>query len=210
MVNWNSKVIPDPNQEFEVCVTGDTVIYGPVCKDFDYDGGTLTWEGLEPGQYIVSETDPGIGWMVVIDSSPVTVVENEVAEVTVTNTKEKPTAITMPSSSFVGAGDTGQVTLSWETGAELDNAGFNVYRATSSEGPWTQINEALIAAQGDAFAGASYSFADAPGYGIFYYQLEDVDLYGATSIHGPVMVDLGSPIRAPYFRPSLPGFLGSP
>jgi hypothetical protein len=205
VVNW-SCVDPDPAQTFEVCVTGDTVTYGPVCKDFDHDGGTLTWEGLEPGQYIVSETDPGTGWMVVIDSSPVTVVENEVAEVTVTNSKEKPTAITMPSSSFVAWGNASQVTLSWETDSEPDNAGFNLYRATSSEGPWTQINAALIAAQGDAFTGANYSYEDTPGYGMFYYQLEDMDVYGATSEYGPVMVDLGSPIRAPYFRPSLPEF----
>lgn len=122
------------------------------------------------------------------------------------NHEEKSTAVTMPASAFVASGSAGQVTLAWATTTELDNAGFNLYRATSPDGPWTQVNEALIAAQGDIFSGASYSFVDTPGYGTFYYQLENVDYYGATSLHGLVMVDLGPAIRAPRFRPSLPEF----
>ena len=40
------------------------------------------------------------------------------------------------------------VILAWETVSEQNNAGFNVHRAASAEGPWTQLNETLIACAG--------------------------------------------------------------
>jgi hypothetical protein len=117
---------------------------------------------------------------------------------------EGPTAIDLASFSAQASAD--GVTLAWETATEIDNAGFNLYRAASPDGPWTQINDALIVAQGEAVSGASYSFVDTPGYGTFYYQLEDVDFYGVSTIHGPVWVELGSAFRVPWFRPTLPEF----
>ena len=112
------------------------------------------------------------------------------------------TAITLVS--FSAKAGVGGVALAWETGTELDNAGFNLYRATSADGPYTQINEALIAAQGDAVAGSSYSFLDTPGYGTFYYQLEDVDYYGVSTLHGPVEATVARPFRRPLRRPFVP------
>jgi hypothetical protein len=94
--------------------------------------------------------------------------------------------------------------LSWETGTEVDNAGFNLYRAVSADGPWTKINAGLISAQGDPVSGASYSFLDVPGYGTFYYVLEDVDLYGVSTRHGPINVTLYPAVRRPLFRPAAP------
>jgi hypothetical protein len=73
---------------------------------------------------------------------------------------------------------------------EIDNAGFNLYRAASLEGPWSKINNVLIAAKGDPVAGGSYIFIDTPGLGTFYYQLEDVDYFGVSTLYGPVMVEL--------------------
>jgi hypothetical protein len=96
------------------------------------------------------------------------------------------------------------VRLTWVTGTEVDSAGFNVYRATDAGGPYVQLNEALIVAEGDAVSGASYSFADTPGYGTFYYTVEDVDMSGASAVHGPVLVTVSSPFRRPLFRPNLP------
>jgi hypothetical protein len=118
--------------------------------------------------------------------------------------EQEPTAISLVS--FGAEADAGSVTLTWETGAEISNAGFNLYRAASPDGPWTQINEALIAARGDPVAGASYTFTDTPGYGTFYYQLEDVDYFGLSTQHGPTSVKLGSALRLPWFRPLLPEF----
>ena len=113
-----------------------------------------------------------------------------------------PTAITL--ASFTAEVDAGGVALAWETGTEIDNAGFNLYRAPSANGPWNKINGVLIAAQGDAVAGASYSFVDAPGYGTFFYKLEDVDFNGVSELHGPVAATLAAPFRRPQYRPTLP------
>lgn len=120
------------------------------------------------------------------------------------NYQESPSAITL--AAFAATAEAGSVTLTWETGTEIDNAGFNLYRATSPDGPWTKINAALIAAEGDAVAGASYSYADAPGAGTFYYQLEDVDYNGVSSRHGPVEATVAIDLRRPLFRPKLPQF----
>ena len=79
----------------------------------------------------------------------------------------------------------GRVLLAWETGTEVDNAGFNLYRATAEEGPYTRI-AGLIPAKGSPVAGARYWFLDKPGFGRFFYQLEDVDIYGGSTMHGPV------------------------
>jgi len=81
-----------------------------------------------------------------------------------------------------------KVTLIWATGSEVDNAGFNIYRAGSADGEYVQINKALITAEGSPTAGAGYTFTDAgvQNRKTYYYQLEDVDLSGNSTMHGPV------------------------
>lgn len=95
------------------------------------------------------------------------------------------TAVTL--SSFTARStDEGKVVLSWETGTEVDNAGFNLYRAANKGGPYTKINDAIIAAQDNSAEGASYRYEDTPpGNGRYYYLLEDVDANGVSTIHGP-------------------------
>ncbi len=99
-----------------------------------------------------------------------------------------------------------KVVLAWQTATETDNAGFNLYRADSAGGPWTKVNGSLIAANGDATSGASYTFTDRPGRGEFYYLLEDVNYFGQATRHDPVWVELGPAIRSPWFRPFWPNF----
>lgn len=111
------------------------------------------------------------------------------------------TAITL--AAFEIEVDTGAATIIWETGTEIDNAGFNLYRAASPDGPWTQINSTLIPAEGNALTGARYTFTDRPGRGTFYYRLEDIDYNGLSTLHEPKMADLGPTIRTPWFRPVL-------
>jgi hypothetical protein len=79
----------------------------------------------------------------------------------------------------------GSVMLDWTTSAEVNHAGFNVYRSLDSA--WdaataTQLNAQLIAAQGSAGSGAAYSFADAPAPGAYTYFLESVETSGVTRI----------------------------
>jgi hypothetical protein len=205
VVNWNG-FEPDEDQEFEICISGPSYPTGTeegACQTADYDGAVLSWPNIEVGEYTVTETDPGTDWWVDIDSSPVMVEADSTAHVTVTNTHvEKPTAITLASFGFEVVAD--GVALIWETAAEIDNVGFNVYRATSPDGPYTQINADMIVAQGSAVAGARYSFTDTPDAGIFYYKLEDLDLNGTSTFHGPIEIAVGSLFRNPVNRPTPP------
>ena len=77
---------------------------------------------------------------------------------------------------FTAGARQGNVTVKWTTGTEINNAGFNIYRSSSELGARTKLNGGLIAARGDATSGGSYSLPDNPGYGTFYYWLEDVEL----------------------------------
>jgi uncharacterized repeat protein (TIGR01451 family) len=97
------------------------------------------------------------------------------------------TAITLASFTAEPAG-TGSVRLNWETAVEIDSAGFNLHRAIAPDGPYTRINPLLIAANG-AGGGASYSYIDTPpGPGVYFYKLEEVDVYGESTFYGPVSV----------------------
>jgi hypothetical protein len=47
------------------------------------------------------------------------------------------------------------VTLKWETGSEVDNIGFYVYRSETKDGPFEKISE-LIDGAGNSAIGRSY------------------------------------------------------
>jgi len=97
-----------------------------------------------------------------------------------------PTLISL--SSFTVTPFSKAVVLEWTTASEIDNAGFNVYRAESEEGPYLKINEDLIFAQGSSTDGSSYEFVDEglKNRKTYYYQLEDIDLNGQSTFHGPI------------------------
>jgi hypothetical protein len=107
--------------------------------------------------------------------------------------------------SFDAKAGRGKVSLNWATGTEINNAGFNLYRASSESGAKVKVNGDLIAALAAATDGASYRSVDAPGYGTFYYWLEDVGSNGISTMHGPVKVTVAPAFRAPAYRPVLPG-----
>jgi hypothetical protein len=96
-----------------------------------------------------------------------------------------PTAITL--SSFDAKPGNRSVTLNWVTGTEVDNAGFNIYRA-GADGAYVQINDEIIPADGNSASGAAYQFVDnnVQNRQTYSYKLEDVDLNGAKTMHGPV------------------------
>ena len=83
----------------------------------------------------------------------------------------------------------GQVTVFWKTETELNNAGFNIYRSETENDGYAQINDSLIPAEG---TGASYEFVDTEIQNgkTYYYKLEDLDLGGNPTMHGPVMVNV--------------------
>lgn len=108
-----------------------------------------------------------------------------------------PTVITLVSFN-AKADNSGRVALTWETVAEVDNAGFNLYRARVKDGRYKKINTAPIPAQGDATSGATYRYVDKPRNGTYYYKLEDVDYYGVSTMHDPEKVRVRSNSNASH------------
>ena len=98
-----------------------------------------------------------------------------------------PTAVEL--AAFEATAQNNGVLLTWETASEIDNLGFNLYRADSQVGQLVKINANLIASQNLGGAvGAAYSFLDesaVPGT-TYYYWLEDIDASGTATKNGPV------------------------
>jgi Peptidase family C25 len=100
-----------------------------------------------------------------------------------------PTAITAVTlQSFTATGGDGEVLLQWETGSELNNLGFHLYRSASEAGPWQRITSSLIPGLGSSPDGAQYAYHDTglANGSTWYYLLEDVETTGKTKRHGPV------------------------
>jgi hypothetical protein len=91
-------------------------------------------------------------------------------------------------SSFVATPKAGKIIVVWTTESEIDNAGFNVYRAKAKDGKYSKINTALIPAKGSATQGASYEFTDTnvQNRKTYWYKLEDINLNGTSTMHEPV------------------------
>jgi hypothetical protein len=86
-VNWGAED-PDANMTFVICITGPS--YGPPgdCKTFgEAHGWTHSWANLIPGEYTISEQDPGMLWKVSIEPERINVVPGETAEAHVYNEK---------------------------------------------------------------------------------------------------------------------------
>lgn len=86
---------------------------------------------------------------------------------------------------FLLLADIPPVALSWETASEVGAAGFNVYRAEVAGGDFTQVNAALIPAEGDELVGAAYRFEDddvAPGRR-YAYRIEEVEWDGRATLY---------------------------
>jgi hypothetical protein len=101
-------------------------------------------------------------------------------------------AVTLADFAATAAGD--HILVAWETTSELDNAGFNLYRGATGAAPEERL--AFIPSQAPGSTqGASYGWPDmdvAAG-DTYWYWLEDVDLSGATTMHGPVSATLQAP-----------------
>jgi hypothetical protein len=103
-----------------------------------------------------------------------------------------PTAVKLES--FSATGYDGAVSLDWKTGHEVDNLGFNVYRDQGGRRtlvtPQMVAGSALLAGPGTTLgAGQSYSWLDSQSRSKnAQYWLEEIDLNGQRTWHGPVSV----------------------
>jgi hypothetical protein len=103
-----------------------------------------------------------------------------------------PLAVTL--ASFDAQAQSDHVRVAWETVSELNNAGFNLYRSDSADDLLTLLASVPSQAPG-ASQGAGYSYEDmeVESGQTYWYWLEDVDLSGATTLHGPVSVVYAAP-----------------
>ena len=106
--------------------------------------------------------------------------------------------------SFTATGGQGQVDLAWETATETDNAGFRLWRADSKGGIYARITADLIPSEGGPTGGSTYAFTDdgVSAGKTYWYKLEDVDIHGQSTFHGPVNA---TPLRKPLFGCGMAG-----
>ena len=110
-----------------------------------------------------------------------------------------PTAVELASFTATPQAWTKTIRLDWETLTEVNNLGFNLYRAESPDGRQIKLNAGLIPSQGPGSpSGYIYSFVDrrVTAGRTYYYWLEAVDLSGSTQRFGPksaAIQQLGAP-----------------
>jgi hypothetical protein len=95
--------------------------------------------------------------------------------------------------SFTASASPKGVLVKWQTGSELDNAGFYIWKSTAERGAYARITRSLHPTKGGAALGASYQYRDRDviqGQTV-YYKLEDIDYSGASTFHGPVAATVG-------------------
>lgn len=106
-----------------------------------------------------------------------------------------PLAILLADLTAAQQGDAIQVT--WETTTEQNNRGFNLYRGTTSDAWDRQLNTELIPSQAQGSAsGFVYTWQDADDLvnsQPYYYWLQDIDVNGVATLHGPVSVIFTTP-----------------
>ena len=123
-----------------------------------------------------------------------------------------PTAVKL--SSFTGVRQGNGVLLTWETASEIDNLGFKIYRAEQIDGERIQINPDLIPSMSPgSLTGNLYEFVDITlAMDITnYYWLEDVDIYGKTGLHGPVMIEpISATLPNEGWKIFIPAIRGNP
>ncbi len=80
-------------------------------------------------------------------------------------------------------------TLRWTTASEVDNFGFDVYRASSEDGPFTRITTSIIPGAGTTDEPQKYVYVDDaidPTRGYFYY-IESISIDSVREKFSPVI-----------------------
>lgn len=102
-------------------------------------------------------------------------------------TLAQPTALEL--ASFAAVARDGDIEVTWETASEINNLGFNLYRAEQADEPPVQLNDSLIPSQapGDP-GGAVYTYLDenVERAQTYHYWLDQIDVYNNSTRHGPV------------------------
>jgi hypothetical protein len=87
------------------------------------------------------------------------------------------------------------VLVAWETVSEIDTLGFHLWRGLAADGSDRELLTFVPAQAPGSTQGAVYQVQDAAvqaGY-TYWYWLEDIDLGGHTTLHGPVSATMPAP-----------------
>ncbi len=136
--------------------------------------------------------DAATGWRVLLNRSMDT--ENNVMTGGFTSLSDfsagQPGPLSVALAEFDAQQVDDSVLVSWETNSELNNRGFNLYRGVSPDGWDRRLNDALIPSQSQGSPGGFFytwqDRADLQSGQTYWYWLEDLDINGATTLHGPV------------------------
>lgn len=103
-----------------------------------------------------------------------------------------PLAVTLDD--FAASAESDQILVTWRTTSEIDNAGFNLWRSETADGPQSLVAYQPSQSPGGT-AGAEYQFADVDVQvgQTYWYWLEAVDFGGQTTRHGPVSATVEAP-----------------
>jgi hypothetical protein len=103
------------------------------------------------------------------------------------------------------------VVVEWSTASEVDTAGYFLYRSEKPGGPFDRVNQNLIPASNDPLVGGSYSYEDSGVQAgkTYYYQLEDIELDGSKTIHGPIEIAATSRGRIEMLLAAILAILGA-
>jgi hypothetical protein len=122
-----------------------------------------------------------------------------------------PTAVTL--SLFEAEWQEGAVRVTWETALEIDTVGFNVWRSTSPNGAYEQVNATLIpAASLGGVWGGSYEIVDTDVFAnrVYYYKLEELEVGGKRNWYGPASTgDSENPTAVELFKVAASGSTAS-
>ena len=115
---------------------------------------------------------------------------------------DTPLAVTLAGFSAAHMND--HILVTWETVSELNNLGFNLWRGTSETGPDVQLNSTMIPSQSAGnTSGFIYTWEDrqdlTPGT-TYYYWLENLDVDGTVTRHGPVSATFEAPTAVRLIR----------
>lgn len=78
--------------------------------------------------------------------------------------------------------------VTWSTATEVDNFGFDVYRATEADGPFTRLTAEPIAGAGTSDEPHDYRFVDATiaAGQVYYYYVESISMSGERERFTPI------------------------
>ncbi len=98
--------------------------------------------------------------------------------------------------SFTASVEDGAVQLNWVTESEVNNQGFEIWRALEKEGTYQRIADYTthpeLKGQGNSTLRHEYRYTDqtvTSGH-VYWYKLADVDVTGKRTFHGPISVSI--------------------